>query len=227
MRAETDLYPPIKALLERQGYIVKGEVCAADIVAMRGDDPPVIVEMKTAFSLALFHQATKRQKITDAVYIAVPEWKTHAGWKAFCDNRTLCRCLGLGLITVKPDLSAADIHLDPAPYRPRQSKPRRERLLKEFRHRVGDPNAGGSTRTRIVTAYRQDALRCLRHLGQAGRCKAAIVASSTGVWRARAILADDHYGWFERVQRGIYAITPKGWRALAEFAVEIAALKNA
>ena len=37
---ETDLYPPVKALLEGQGYEVKGEVGAADIVACRGDEDP-------------------------------------------------------------------------------------------------------------------------------------------------------------------------------------------
>ena len=47
---ETELYPPIKALFEAQGYTVKGEVGAADVVAMRGDEPAVIVELKTGFA---------------------------------------------------------------------------------------------------------------------------------------------------------------------------------
>ncbi|MCB1449780.1 MAG: hypothetical protein KDJ67_06635, partial [Nitratireductor sp.] len=72
---ETDLYEPVKALLERQGYDVKAEVGAADIMAIRGEEPPVIVELKTGFSLALVHQAIERLKITDAVYVAIPEWK--------------------------------------------------------------------------------------------------------------------------------------------------------
>ena len=33
---ETDLYPPLKSFLEKQGYTVKAEVGAADIVALRG-----------------------------------------------------------------------------------------------------------------------------------------------------------------------------------------------
>ena len=53
---ETDLYAPIKRLLEGQGYIVKGEVGAADLVACRDDEDPVIVELKTGFTLSLFHQ---------------------------------------------------------------------------------------------------------------------------------------------------------------------------
>ncbi len=33
--------------------------------------------------------------------------------------------------------------LDPAPYRPRPNKRRQGMLLREFAHRVGDPNTGG------------------------------------------------------------------------------------
>ena len=69
---ETDLYDPIKAFLIRQGYTVKAEVGSVDIVALRGDDPPLIVELKTGFSLSLFHQCIDRQSVTDIVYFAVP-----------------------------------------------------------------------------------------------------------------------------------------------------------
>ncbi|WP_075997407.1 DUF2161 domain-containing phosphodiesterase [Salaquimonas pukyongi] len=215
---ETDLYEPVKRLLEEQGYTVKAEVGAADVVGLRGDEPPVIVELKTGFSLTLFHQAIERLKVTDAVYLAVPEWKGRTGWKAFVANRTLCRRLGLGLITVQAESGRADVHLDPGPYAPRQSKVRRERLLREFEHRVGDPNTGGSAQVKRVTSYRQDALRCLKVLNAGGPTKAAEVAKAASVTRARAIMADDHYGWFERVERGTYAITPKGARALGEYA---------
>ncbi|NOX30220.1 MAG: hypothetical protein GXP35_09250, partial [Actinobacteria bacterium] len=76
---ETDLYGPVKALLKSQGYEVKGEIGAADIVGVRGDEPPVVIELKTQFSLALFHQAIDRQSITDVVYVAVP----HGTGKSF------------------------------------------------------------------------------------------------------------------------------------------------
>ena len=71
-------------------------------------------------------------------------------------------------------------------------------MLREFQHRVGDPNQGGSNRRKIVTVYRQDALRCASHLERNGPTKAAVVAQATGVARARAIMYADHYGWFER-----------------------------
>ena len=50
--------------------------------------------------------------------------------------------------------------LDPLPYRPRPNRRRRDLLLKEFAHRVGDPNTGGISRRPIVTVYRQAALLC-------------------------------------------------------------------
>ncbi len=222
---EVELYPPVKAFLEGQGYQVKSEVGAADIVAVRGSEAPVIVELKTGFSLTLFHQAIERLKLTDAVYVAVPEWSGRAGWKSFVANRTLCRRLGLGLMTVKPASGQIDVHLDPGPYAPRKSAGRRERLLREFQHRVGDPNTGGQTRKRLMTTYRQNALRCVAILATNGPTKASEVARMTGVAKARSILADDHYGWFERVERGVYQLTPKGRSAVSEYAGEIEVLQ--
>lgn len=221
---ETDLYTPVKAFLEGQNYGVKGEVGAADIVARRGEDDPVIVELKTGFSLALFHQAIDRQKLTDAVYIAVPQGPGRAFLKSLKNNIVLCRRLGLGLLIVRLKDGFVTPHLDPAPYNPRQSKPRKERLLKEFSRRVGDPNTGGSTRRPLMTAYRQDALKCVALLCAEGRMKAAHIAARTGVENARRLMADDHYGWFERAAKGIYTLTPNGLAAATAYGEEIARL---
>ncbi|WP_417310635.1 DUF2161 domain-containing phosphodiesterase [Devosia sp.] len=213
---ETELYPPVKALLEGQGFVVKSEIGAADVFAVRGDEPPVIVELKAGFSLTLFHQAVARLAITDLVYVAVPRGAGRPFLSALKANLTLCRRLGLGLITIRLSDGLAEIHLDPGPYAPRKSKARAGRMLREFARRAGDPNLGGSTRTTIVTAYRQDAVRVALHLRAAGPCKAAVVAAATSVGRARSIMADDHYGWFERVERGIYRLTPKGEGAVRD-----------
>ena len=40
--------------------------------AIRGDEPPVIVELKTSFSLSLVFQGIVRQDLSDTVYLAVP-----------------------------------------------------------------------------------------------------------------------------------------------------------
>ena len=223
---ETDLYQPVKQLLEGQGYEVKSEIASADIVGVRGEEPPVIVEMKTGFSLALLHQAVERLKITDLVYVAVLEWKGRSGWQAFVSNRTLCRRLGIGIITIPHKLDRAQVQLDPMPYAPRKNKAKLGRLLKEFQNRVGDPNQGGSTKTMIITSYRQDALRCLNYLNKNGPTKASEIAEHIQVKRARNIMSDDHYGWFERVERGIYGITPKGREAIIEFNIHLEALEE-
>jgi hypothetical protein len=224
---ETDLYLPIKQMLEGQGYIVKGEIGAADVVAVRGDEELIIIELKTGFSLSLFHQGIARQVITDAVYVAVPRGSGRAFLKALAENKALCRRLGLGLITVRLEDGFVEVICDPEPYKPRQSKVRKARLLREFTRRVGDPNNGGATRRGIVTSYRQDALKVLRLLHEAGAMKAAHVAAQAGVKTARQVMADDHYGWFERVQVGVYALTPKGAAAVGEYAGELETLRVA
>lgn len=223
---ETDLYLPVKRLFENQGYEVKSEIGAADVMAVRADETPVIVELKTAFSLTLFHQGIERQAITDFVYIAVPRNTGKPFLRALKNNKSLCRRLGLGLITVRIKDSFTEIHLDPAPYKPRQSKVKQQRLLREFAKRVGDPNKGGSNKTTLMTAYRQDALKCLLHLSKEGATKAAFVAKAVDVDRARNIMAHNHYGWFERVGKGIYDITPKGSVAIKDYASEIKKLKK-
>ena len=218
---ETDLYDPIKQFLQGQGYVVKGEVGAVDVVACRGDEAPVLVELKTSFSLSLFHQAVERLAVSEWVYIAAPHKPGKVFARSLKRNIALCRRLGIGLLTVRLKDGLVIPHADPGPYVPRRSAAKKQRLLKEFAKRVGDPNTGGATRRGLITAYRQDALRCLSYLRANGATKASIVAGDTGVDTARRIMADDHYGWFERVQTGIYDLTPKGQTALRDYKSEL------
>lgn len=215
---ETELYAPVKTFLEGQGYEVKAEIGAADVVACRDGEDPVIVELKTGFSLSLIHQAIARQSVTDAVYIAAPRGKGRAFFSSLKNMKKLCRRLGLGLITVRMKDALVEVHCDPAPFQPRKSKRRKELLLREFAKRKGDPNTGGATRVGLVTAYRQDAMRCATFLAASGATKGAIVAKETGVSTATRMMADNHYGWFIRVETGIYDITDAGRAALAQAA---------
>jgi hypothetical protein len=211
MSPESDLYLPVKALLEGQGYRVKGEVRGCDVVAVRGGEPPVIVELKRAFGLALVLQGVDRLALSDAVYLAVGAWP-----KNMRNVRKLCRRLGLGLIVVVKE--RADIVLDPVPYSPRKNRHKAGRLLAEHSRRVGDPNRGGSsTKVPLMTAYRQAALRCAAWLATNGPMKVAALRTACAAPNAAAILRDDFYGWFERVERGVYALTPKGRRGLEQF----------
>ena len=79
---ETELYGPIKLFLEAQGYVVKGEIGACDVMAVRGDEGLVVVELKERLSLALILQAVDRLAFCDTVYVAFRAGKGHsASWR--------------------------------------------------------------------------------------------------------------------------------------------------
>ena len=121
--------------------------------------------------------------------------------------------LGLGLVVIHTnrEVGGVQVLLDPGEYRPRRSKPRQERLLGEFARRVGDPNLGGTDRRRgIMTAYRQRALAIARFLQKQGPTKASCIAQTLQEAKARDILYNDVYGWFDRVSLGMYALSPRG-----------------
>lgn len=206
---ETELYHPVKAWLEAQGFEVKAEVGAADVVACRPGEDPVIVELKTGFSLTLLQQAVARQRLSDWVYVAVPRWKGKAAWRSFKANVGLCKRLGVGVMSVNLAEQTVHVHADPAEFRPRKSKPRKGALLKEFVRRVGDPNLGG-TNGKIVTGYLQEAERCLAFVADHGPSKGAVVAREASAPAATTIMRDNHYGWFQKVERGVYCASPEG-----------------
>lgn len=210
---ETDLYDPIKAFFEALGYDVKAEIGAADVMARRDGEAPVIIELKIGFSLTLLQQAIERQKITDQVYVAVGRWKGRAGWKAFKGNLALCKRLGIGVFSVDCLAGSVQLHHEPAPFQPRKVKRRQTRLMSEFERREGDPNKGGATRAGLVTSYRQEALRCAAYLAENGATKGAVVAKATEVKRATRVMADNHYGWFERLEVGVYDLSIAGKKA--------------
>ena len=140
---EAELYGPIKLFLEAQGYVVKGEIGACDVMAVKGEEGPVVVELKERLSLALILQAADRLAFSDTVYVAFRIGQGQsASWRTRRKQVTgLLRRLGLGLLTVSPRGHVVPV-LDPAPYRPRTRAGRRERLLKEFAERVSGIQRG-------------------------------------------------------------------------------------
>lgn len=208
---ESDLYPPLKRMLEGQGFVVKGEVMDCDVLALRGEEAPVVVELKRTLNLDVILQAVSRLSLTPKVYIGVPR-RSHALRRRGRHVIKLLRMLGIGLVLIdEQGGSRTTVRLDPGAYRPRPSKPRRERLLGEFEMRVGDPNLGGAHRRGgVMTAYRQRALAIAQFLDEHGATKASIVARTLDEPRAREILYRDAYGWFERPATGVYALTPRG-----------------
>jgi hypothetical protein len=227
-RREAALYAPVKEFLERQGYEVKGEVKGCDVVAWRGDEPPVIVELKLRFNLTLVLQGIDRLALTERVYLAVPrpERPPRAGMLApdRAEIRKLCRRLGLGLILISTGKRSIEILEEPMPYRPRQAKLRALRLADEFSRRIGDANVGGAVGVPVVTAYRQDALRCARVLALSGPMGLGALRAAAGVPGAARILQRNVYGWFARLKRGTYELSGEGRQALSRFAEALSAL---
>ena len=207
---ESDLYLPLKQFLESQRYEVKGEIGDCDVLALRGDEVPVIVELKLSLNLNVLLQAVERLSLTPKVYIGVP--KTCSVLSARRKHIIkLLRMLGLGLMAIDANTARISVLLDPGEYQPRRSKHRHERLLGEFHKRVGDPNLGGlHRRSGVMTAYRQQALKIARLLQQSGPTKASTIAHTLETPNARAILYRDAYGWFERASIGVYALSPRG-----------------
>ena len=217
MMRESDLYGPVKAFLEAQGFEVKGEVGAVDVMALRGAEPPVIVELKRGMTLSLVHQAIRRLSVTDAVYIAVPKPGGRQARRALRDHVALCRRLGLGYLTVRAD-GVVEAQCDPGPYAPRKNKAAQAKLLREFGRLRGDPNDGGATRHGIVTAYRQDALACAAHLVAQGAARGRDVRDATGVKEATRLMRENHYGWFAKLGTGVFELTDAGRQGLKDWA---------
>jgi hypothetical protein len=209
---ETSLYLPVKSFLEQAGYTVKGEIGGCDLVGLSDEDPPVVVvcELKLSFNLELILQAVDRASVADEVWIAGRVSAKGKGRESDRRYRDLCRRLGIGMLGVADNGTVNVIVASVTPM-PRTNPKRRSRLMREHQKRKGDPVIGGSTRTPQMTAYRQQALGCAAALA-AGPLKVREIRAS--VPEAGKILQGNVYGWFERVERGVYGLTPAGIEAL-------------
>ena len=223
---EEDLYSPIRTYLESLGYEVKGEVKDCDITAMR-DGELLIVELKRSFSLELLYQALERQKYADSVYVAVPLPAKGYLSPHMRDMQSLCRRLSLGLIFVGFSVSGMpqiDVALHPAdPPLPRTDKNRRRAVIREHESRTGSLNTGGVTHRKILTAYKEQALRIAAILRSSGPLRTDEIRALGGPENTAAILAGNYSGWFaraERLQNGrwIYRVSDKGLQALDLYA---------
>lgn len=219
---ERDLYGPVRDYLEGLGYEVKGEVRDCDITALR-DGELIVVELKRGFTLELIYQALDRQRVADGVYVAVP--LPRRGYLAphMREMQSLCRRLELGLIFVgftqkgAPQIDVA-VHPREASA-PRRDKKRRLAVIREHESRTGSVNQGGVSRRKILTAYKEQALRVARLLREHGPARAEDVKGLGGPDNTAAILGRNVLGWFEREpapggRKYLYRVGPKGLEAL-------------
>lgn len=218
---ETDLYLPIKRHLEALGFEVKGEVCGCDLVALAEGEPEIVVigEMKQSFTLELVLQGVDRTAACDQVWLAVAASKRGRGRESDSRVKKLCRFLGFGVLVVTAS-GNVEIVVEPAPWKPRRDAKRRSRIVTEHRRRRGDPIVGGSTRLPQLTAYRQRALAMAVAIAEAPRRPRDLRDLAPD---AAGILQANVYGWFERIERGVYGLTESGRAALVTWAEHLGA----
>jgi hypothetical protein len=115
-------------------------------------------------------------------------------------------------MTVRLETGLVEVHCDPGPYAPRKSVRRRRRSS------ASSPG-GGAIRTPAACGARGSPPTGrtrwpARRIWRGGACKGAAVRDATGVARATTIMRDNHYGWFRKVDTGVYALSEAGAEAI-------------
>ncbi|MGF9562649.1 DUF2161 family putative PD-(D/E)XK-type phosphodiesterase [Neorhizobium sp. JUb45] len=221
---ETALYLPVKTFLEAAGYTVKGEIGGCDLVGLSDSDPTVVVicELKLTFNLELILQAVDRAAVSDEVWIAARVSAKGRGRESDKRYRDLCRRLGIGMLGVS-DKGEVSVLVSSVSPMPRTNPKRRTKLVKEHRKRVGDPALGGSTKVPIMTAYRQQALAIAAALAEGPLRPRDLKDTAT---TAGAILRNNYYGWFDKVEKGVYALSDAGRAAIETRAIDSSTVRD-
>ena len=210
---EVQLYAPVKKLFEGYGYTVKAEVNDCDVVALKGDEL-VVVELKLHFNLKVVYQAMERRSLTDRVYIAIPRPRRY-NEKNIRMMRKLLNELGIGLITVgMRGANIAQIIIEPSKKAAKVNRRKKQYLLEEANGRNMDMNIGGSNRKRIITAYTEASVLALCHMEVYDTLNTAKIKQFGYPDKIRNAVRSNAYGWFEKVDRGTYAMSEIGVNAL-------------
>ena len=220
---ETDLFEPLRKYFLGQGYSVHSEVRNCDLVATKEDDV-VIVELKTGFSLSLVYQAIRRQEIGDSVYVAVPVPPGKSNPPNLSSMKHLLRRLELGLILVRflKTKTRVEIALHPREAVRRRARRARRAVIREIDGRyaefdaAGAPSAGGR-----MSAYRQESLLIASLLDRQGPLSPKTLREKGASGKTGRILSANLYGWFDRIERGVYALNNAGRDALRNYAQEV------
>ena len=151
------------------------------------------------------------QKVSDTVFIGIFRPKDLFS-KSFQNKIYLLKRLGIGLIVVSKRTLDIEIVSEPivselSKYQV-SNKDKRLNLSEEFQRRKIKNNVGGVHHTKLMTEYRENALMVLSALHKLGDvAKGSDVAKASGVSNATTILRANYYGWFVKVDKGIYSIS--------------------
>jgi hypothetical protein len=126
------------------------------------------------------------------------------------------------LVSFKGAKAIVEVPIEPVAFDREKSrsmnKRKRESIIKEMKGRYGDLNVGGSRGTKLVTAYRESAVFvacCLEKFGPLTPKKLRILG--TDEKKTTSILSENHYGWFNKIDRGVYSISEQGKKSLEDY----------
>jgi hypothetical protein len=219
---EVDLYKPVQKFFSKLGYEVHGEVHHCDVVALK-DNELVIVELKLSLTVDLLMQATKRQKLTDQVYIAIPKPKYKMNSKKWQDLCHLLKRLELGLIVVSFLKSGEkmEVCFSPQPFNKQKNRNyhvrKRKKMIEEMKGRNGSYNVGGSSKTKIMTAYKENCIQIASLLERNGPMSPKALRQQGTGEKTLSILSKNYYQWFEKVARGVYTVNDLGKKELKDY----------
>lgn len=200
---ESDLYVLLEKYYTDLGYEVKGEVCGCDLVAVKGDDL-VIIELKKSFNVKLLYQAVRRLTATDNVYVAFLKPETRQPMSYWTMIKSLCRRLHIGAFVI--DKGSIKCLSQPAPFLPKKSSVQAKKIFAEFSGRKASVNVGGVTGKKLETAYLENAIKIAVILSDNEARSAKQLAELGASEKAHSILYKNHYGWFEKKEKGIYRL---------------------
>ena len=203
------MYKPLKKFLEKKGYVVHSEVEGVDVIAQK-EEELLMVEMKLAFNLQLVYQLMERLKMTDKVYAYVPLKKGGRWPKTYKRMCALLKRLHCGLITLDAETKKqVVVEFEPSEFIKRKNYKKKNLAMKEFLGRSMDLNEGGSTQEPLFTVYKEKAIRVAMYLFEHGASATGVIKENLEIENTVSILYDNHQGWFERVSRGVYQLTPE------------------
>ena len=212
---ESDLYSPVCNYFTELGYDVQAEVKSCDLIAKK-DSEIIIAELKKNFCLKLVYQAIERQSITDSVYVVIPRPKKGAKGSEWNNMLKLMKKLNIGIITVAVDspLKTVDIVSVPESVSVPKSSKKRSSVNKEVETRNLRTNIGGVSKTKILTAYREKSIFVLCIVEYMKNITPSQQNKFVGDTNSSLILYKNYYGWFEKISKGVYALSEKGLEIL-------------
>ncbi|MBR1445046.1 MAG: hypothetical protein IJ583_16115 [Firmicutes bacterium] len=213
---ESDLYEPVKKLLEENGFEVQAEVKGCDIAAKKGDEL-VIVELKKNFNLKLVYQVLDRKTLSENVYAAIPRPKSFKD-KNTKNMQKLLEKLKVGLIVVSADseFKRAEEIFAPGESAARKNSKKRKIVDKEIQERKMSVNTGGVGGTQIMTAYRERAVALACIMERVDNITTNMLKQIYGDNKAAVMARANFYGWFKKIERGVYALSEEGRDYLAK-----------